>query len=195
MVAVALAMTAGVCASGALTGCSSSAAQRQTAGTNFVAGDGTITVLAVGQRRDPVSLAGTTLTGDRLDLAQLRGKPVVLTVWGSWCGPCRKEAPDLQAAYTQLKGSGVAFVGLHHDDTQANATAFQKKFGVTYPSIDDDGGRLLLALRGAVAPQAIPTTVVLDAQGRVAARVSGPTTKATLVGLVENVSAGATPAT
>jgi thiol-disulfide isomerase/thioredoxin len=160
-------------------------------GNNFVAGDGTITLVPPARRGQPVTLSGTTLEGRPLDLATLRGRTVVLNVWGSWCPPCRKEAPDLQAASTELAPRGVDFVGINYRDTDAaQAVAFQRTFGVTYPSLVDDGGKLLLALRGAVPPAAIPTTLVIDAQGRIGARISGGTTKVTLVDLVQDVLAG-----
>ena len=168
------------------TGCTSSSSTP--VGTNFVSGDGTITVLSAAQRRAPIELAGQTLDGARLDLASLRGRAVVLNVWGSWCGPCRKEAPDLQAAYAALHPSGVGFLGIAVRDGADTALAMQRTFGIGYPSLLDDGGNLLLGLRGAASAAAVPTTLVLDAQGRVAAAVSGPTTTQTLVDLVHQVS-------
>jgi thiol-disulfide isomerase/thioredoxin len=170
--------------------CSSSASQR-TAGTSFISGDGTVVLLPAGRRSAPVQFAGATLEGARFDLAGYRGKVVVVNVWGSWCAPCRKEARDLQVAWQQLQPKGVQFIGIDSLEEQpAQARAFQRTFGITYPSLTDDGGKVLLALRGAVSPTSIPSTVVIDAQSRVAARISGPTTTATLVGLVQDVIAG-----
>jgi thiol-disulfide isomerase/thioredoxin len=168
-------------------GCSSPVSS--STGSNFVSGDGTITVLSPAQRRAPVEVAGQTLDGARFDLASLRGHAVVLNVWGSWCPPCRKEAPDLQAARTKLAPSGVGFLGIAVRDQADTALAMQRSFGITYPSLLDDGGNLLLALRGAVSPSAVPSTLVLDAHGRVAAAVSGPVTTQTLVDLVDQVTA------
>lgn len=163
-------------------------------GQNYVSGDGTITFLAAGQRGEPVALAGESLEGAPIDLTSLRGKVVVLNVWGSWCPPCRKEAPDLQEAYEQLKPQGVEFVGINfRDPDPAPALAFQRTFGITYPSIRDEGGETLLALRGAVSPNAIPSTVVLDTQGRIAARASTAVTTTTLTSLVDDVRGGTTP--
>jgi len=159
-----------------------------TSGTSFVSKDGTITMVAAGERNAPIEVSGQTLDGSRLDLASLRGHAVVLNVWGSWCGPCRKEAPDLQAAYAKLQPSGVGFLGIAVRDDAGSAQAMQRTFGITYPSLLDDGGNLLLALRGAASASAVPTTLVLDGQGRVAASVSGPTTTQTLVDLVGQVT-------
>lgn len=163
------------------------------AGTSYLSGDGTVVLLPPGRRAAPVQFAGDTLEGTRFDLADQRGTVVVVNVWGSWCAPCRKEARDLQAAWQQLKPQGVQFVGINTLEQQpAQALAFQRTFGITYPSVADDGGKVLLSLRGAVAPKAIPSTLVIDAQSRVAARISGPTTTATLVALVQDVIDGGT---
>jgi thiol-disulfide isomerase/thioredoxin len=153
---------------------------------NVAKNGGVQTLVPPEQRKEPIDLVGTTLAGDRLDLATLRGKPVVLNVWGSWCPPCRKEAPDLQAAAPEL-GAGAAFVGINTRDEAGQALAYERKFKVTYPSLVDKGD-LLLSLRGAVTSQSPPITLVLDAKGRVAARFIGPVTRRTLVGMVTDVS-------
>jgi thiol-disulfide isomerase/thioredoxin len=172
-----------------LAGCSSAPSQR--AGTSFVAGDGVITMVAPAHRQDPVAVSGETLEGTRLDLATLRGKPVVLNVWGSWCAPCRTEAPVLEAAKRRLTPDRASFVGIDtRDDDAAQALAFQRRYQISYPSLVDDGA-LLLALRGAVPPSSIPSTLVLDGQGRIAARISGPVPSVTtLVDVVADVAGG-----
>lgn len=171
----------------ALTGCGGGSGNGAGSGTSFVAGDGTVTIVPAENRKEPVELAGRTGDGTRIDIMSFRGHPVVVNVWGSWCAPCRKEAPDLQAAYTRLRPSGVAFLGIDtRDDDPAQAKAFEDNFGITYPSIVDEGGAVLLSLRGVVAPSSVPTTLVIDEKGRVAARVSGPVDTTTLVGLVHD---------
>lgn len=185
-VALLLALSLGL--SLALAGCSGSSKGVGTSG--FPIGNGAAVQVPEQQRGEPVTLAGSTLAGERLDLASLRGRPVVLNVWGSWCAPCRKEAKALVGAASELASQRVAFVGINTGDTDmAQARAFEQKYGVTYPSLVDDGGRLLLALHGAAPPKAIPTTLVLDPQGRIAARFSGEITQRTLVDLVSDVSA------
>jgi thiol-disulfide isomerase/thioredoxin len=116
----------------------------------------------------------------------------VLNVWGSWCAPCQKEAPELQRAFGKLRPQGVKFLGIDvRESGQATALAFQRAYGVTYPSLYDADASYLLALRGVAAANAIPTTIVLDEQGRIAARILGATTTTTLVDLVHDVITGA----
>ena len=108
----------------------------------------------------------------------------MVNFWGSWCAPCRAEAEDLEEVHRATEGEGVQFVGINTDTDLAAARAHEKRFGVTYPSIDSDGGRLLLALRGTLQPYAMPSTLVLDRDGRVAARVLGKVDASTLTGLI-----------
>ena len=191
--AAALALALPLALAGLLTGCDGPTANRSRALT-FPVGGATVTYVPEAGRGQPVQVAGTTLDGDRADVATYRGAPVVLNVWASDCGPCREEAPHLQAAWTQLKPTGVGFIGIdQRSDDATAARAFQRGFGITYPSITDPGGQALLALRGAAPPNVTPTTLVLDTRGRVAARVSGAVDRATLVALVDDVRTGRTP--
>jgi len=177
-----------------LAACSTSSGNAVT-GQNYQAGDGSITILAPDQRKAPGDLRGATVDGQQVDLASYRGDVVVLNVWGSWCGPCQKEAPALQAASQALAPKGVKFLGINirEDGNRARAAAFERTYGITYPSLFDST-QYLLALRGVVAANAVPSTVVVDAQGRIAARISGATTKDTLVDLVGDVLSGKVPA-
>ncbi len=158
--------------------------------SGFVAGKGIITRLAVEDRKEPGEVAGETLDGEPISLEDYEGKTVVVNVWGSWCAPCRAEAPDLTAASEELADDGVEFLGINSRDLdRAAAQAFQRRFEVPYPSIYDQQGKTLLAFRGTLSPNAIPSTVVIDDQGRVAASVIGEVSRSTLVGLVEDVIA------
>ena len=177
----------------ALAGCSSGNGS-QVSGQNFVAGDQSITVLAPDQRPALGALSGETIDGRTLDLSAEKGHPLVLNVWGSWCAPCQKEAPALEQAARQLEPRGVKFIGINvrEGGNKDAALAFQRAYGITYPSLFDAGSTALLALRGAVAANAIPSTVVVDPQGRIGARISGATTTTTLVDVVDDVLAGRT---
>ncbi|MFD3524738.1 TlpA family protein disulfide reductase [Streptomyces sp. NPDC058653] len=143
--------------------------------TNFVTNTGGVQTVAVADRQPVDEIAGETLEGKRLDVADLKGKVVVLNVWGSWCGPCRAEAPYFAkvAKETEAKGQEVAFVGLNtRDANKGSAIAFEKDYGVLYPSIYDPAGKLIVNgfPKGSLNPQAIPSTIVLDREGRIAAR-------------------------
>ncbi|MGH3363507.1 MAG: TlpA family protein disulfide reductase [Nocardioidaceae bacterium] len=183
------ALAAVLLASTGLTACSDDVGSSGDAG--FVSGKGVITRLAVDDRKQPGEVAGETLDGEPISLEDFEGKTVVVNVWGSWCAPCRAEAPDLVAASEELAADDVEFLGINSRDLdRAAAQAFQRRFEVPYPSIYDQQGRTLLAFRGTLSPNAIPSTVVIDAEGRVAASVIGEVSRSTLVGLVEDVMAG-----
>ena len=155
----------------------------------YVSGDGTVSQTASKDRRPPLKVSGETLEGRTWHLEDDRGKVVVLNVWGSWCGPCVKEAPELQSAWSSLKQRRVPvqFMGMDFKEGPEAGRAFERAYGITYPSLAFDGGRAVLGL-GGQAP-AVPTTLVLDRQGRVAGRILGATTSKTLVALVEDVLA------
>ena len=114
----------------------------------------------------------------------------MINVWGSWCAPCRKEAPDLQAASAET--SDIAqFIGITSKDYDpAQAEAFVRAFKITYPSIYDPTGKTLLAFAGQLPPSAIPSTMIIDEQGRLAVRVLGPISKITLVDMINDVAGG-----
>jgi len=156
-------------------------------GKGYVSGDGSIERVATGARSAPLALSGATLEGAPWKVADARGKVLVLNVWGQWCGPCVAEMPHLQQVWSALSKADrpVQFMGINSRDGVETAKAFLSANKITYPSLQDDGGGALLALRGKA--NTTPTTLVLDPQGRLAARVSGPVTAATLSGLVNDV--------
>jgi thiol-disulfide isomerase/thioredoxin len=155
----------------------------------YVAGDGSIEQLPPGERGDPVVLEGTTLEGEPWRIADRAGSVLVVNVWGSWCPPCIEETPALQKAWetVQSKGKKVEFIGLDKLEGPETGLAFLKANKVTYPSLAYDGGVPILALQGKAS--ATPTTLVLDQQARIAARVSGPVSTTTLLALVDDVLA------
>ena len=176
----------------ALAGCSDdgssiNAQMRQGDQKGYVAGDGTIEALTPGQRETVVTLEGTTLEGEPWSSADHRGQVVVINVWGSWCGPCIEEAPALEQVASDLRAAGepVRFIGVNSRDSVPSALAFQQAHGISYPSLQDDGGRTRAQLGGLAV--ATPSTIVLDGQGRVAARISGQVDASTLRGLVDDV--------
>jgi thiol-disulfide isomerase/thioredoxin len=131
-----------------------------------------MTVIPEARRRPLPAFAGTTLDGTRFDLASLRGHVAVVNFWGSWCGPCRSEQVALQQASRELAGRGVRFVGVNVRDNRADALAFLRQYRVSYPSLNDQPGELAAKL-GSLGPVGPPYTLVVDAQGRVAAQVQG----------------------
>ncbi|MEU8840105.1 TlpA disulfide reductase family protein [Streptomyces roseus] len=143
-------------------------------GGNYVTGAGGISTVSKDARTEAPKLDGETVDGKTLDTTALKGKVVVLNVWGSWCPPCRAEAPNFAKVSKELADAGkdVQFVGINTRDTsKQNATSFEENFGITYPSLYDPDGKLLLRFpAGTLNPQAIPSTIVLDKQGKVAAR-------------------------
>ncbi|WP_374968085.1 TlpA family protein disulfide reductase [Terrabacter sp. BE26] len=153
----------------------------------YVAGDGSIEQLPVADRGQPVTLEGTTLDGKPWSSAQRAGTVLVVNVWGSWCPPCIEETPALQKAWetVQAKGKKVEFIGLDKLEGPETGLAFLKANKVTFPSLAYDGGVPILALQGKAS--ATPTTLVLDGQARIAARVSGPVDTTTLLGLIDDV--------
>jgi thiol-disulfide isomerase/thioredoxin len=155
----------------------------------YVAGRGIITTLPVAEREQPGDVSGETIDGEPLSLSDFAGQVVVVNVWGSWCAPCRAEAPMLAEAARDLAGRDVAFLGIDsRDPSKTAARAFVRRFDIPYPSIYDQQGRTLLAFRGTLTPNAIPSTVIIDRQGRVAASVLGEISRTTLYDLVEEVA-------
>lgn len=163
-------------------------------GQGYVAGPGVITSLKAADRKSPGAVSGTTLAGRHASLSDYRGKVVVVNVWGSWCPPCRAEAPMLATAARALTRKGVVFLGIDsRDPEQAGPRAFQRRYRIPYDSLYDPGGRTLLAFHGTLPPNSIPSTVVIDREGRVAASVIGTISRTTLDDLVDDAAQGGNP--
>ncbi|CAL9540429.1 Thiol-disulfide oxidoreductase ResA [Streptomyces sp. enrichment culture] len=163
-VAAAAALLVSACSSGGTSGGGGD--------TNFVTGTDGISTVAKGERVAAPDLSGKTLEGEQLDVADYKGKVVVLNVWGSWCNPCRAEAKYFAQVAKDYADKGVQFVGINtRDGSTTSALAFEKDFGIPYPSLYDPTGKLMLRFeKGTLNPQAIPSTLVLDRDGRIAAR-------------------------
>jgi thiol-disulfide isomerase/thioredoxin len=154
-----------------------------TAQENYISGNGAVTFISAADRTMAPKLSGDTLYGTKFSFA---GKKIaVVNVWASWCSPCRAEMPALTAL--SEKNLDVQFMGILTRDNLANAEVFARQLAVPYPNFIDDS--LLLGFRNTLPANAIPTTVVLDKQGRVAARISGPVTVGGLSDLIERLRA------
>lgn len=162
--ATAAALTLSACSSGGMSGGGGD--------TNFVTGKNGIATAAEGHRDPAPDLSGKTIDGKTLDVADYKGKVVVINIWGSWCGPCRAEGKYFAKVSKDYAGKGVQFVGINTRDTSTTpAVAFEKEQGITYPSLYDPTGKLMLRFRkGTLNPQLVPTTLILDRDGKIAAR-------------------------
>ncbi len=159
-----------------ITGCSSDPLAEQYragSGKNYIAGDGTVTEIVPENRTEPITFSGTSETGTTLASTDYLGNVLVVNFWYAGCAPCRAEAPSLEKVFQATKASGTNFMGVNVRDQPATVVTFDKTFGVTYPSIVDLDGQAQLSFASNVPPNAVPTTLVLDRQGRVAARILG----------------------
>ena len=161
-----------------LTGC---AGGSQVASKSFVSGNGTVTFIEAKDRKEGPIFSGLTLEGENFELPH--GGIVVINVWASWCAPCRAEAPTLVELAKKYKG--VVFLGILTRDSVVAARAFQERFQLPYPTLVDDS--VLLKFAGTLSANAIPSTILIDSDGRVAARISGEATYSTLRDLIEKL--------
>lgn len=195
VVLVAGALLGGVLAAG----CSGTDAPSSSGG-NIVEGTGVITMVPKEDRDPAPELTGLSTHDEELRLSDFRGQVVVLNVWGSWCGPCRAEAPNLATVSDDMADQGVQFLGINtRDPDKRNAVAFDRGFGITYPSFYDPKGRLILEFpANTLSPQSIPSTLVLDPDGDIAVRALKPLTEEELRSMIDPVleeSDGAEPVT
>jgi thiol-disulfide isomerase/thioredoxin len=178
----------------ALTGCTASDNLsnqfRSGDNKNYIAGDGTVSEYAADSRGKAIVWQGVTENAQVLSSKNLSGVVTVMNFWYAGCAPCRAEAKDLEALYQMFLPAKVQFVGVNVRDTASTALAFDRTFGMTYPSIiDNNTGSVVLAFTTAVSPQAVPTTIVIDKRGRVAARILGRLEKGTLKAMIQKVVA------
>jgi len=176
----ALAATTAVVLLATLAGCTADPLAEQYASgstQNYISGDGSVTTIAFADRGEPVAFDGVTGDGETVSSDDYAGEVLVLNFWYAACPPCRVEAPDLEKLHVSLEGEGASFLGVNVRDQADTARTFEAETGVSYPSvIDANDGNLMLAFAGTVAPNAVPTTLVIDKQGRVAARILGQVT-------------------
>ena len=170
-----------------LTGCSQPVDQlaadyREGIGQNYISGDGAYVFIEPGSRGEGVTFSGELDMGGDFDSAEFAGQPMLVNFWYAGCPPCRLEAEDLQELNETFSPDGMAFVGINIYDQRATSLTFAEEFGVTYPSILDAGSGLArLSFAGEITPNAVPTTLILDSDHRVAARVSGLITDMSLL--------------
>jgi thiol-disulfide isomerase/thioredoxin len=176
-----------------LSGCSTSASATNDQQTNYIAlnGVGVMTVYAAGHRKVAPTVSGTNLDGQPLALSQYAGKVVVLNFWASWCPPCRSEAAALEQVYTDTRASGVQFVGVDiRENGVSDGVHFETTHHIDYPSFSDQASRIALDFRS-TGVETPPTTIVIDRQGRIAARGLGEMTYTQLLSVVKQVAAQA----
>jgi len=178
------------------TGCASSQADQLASqfkngdNKNYISGDGTTMEIAASDRGKSIGWKGVTDNGSVLSSNNLSGVVTVMNFWYAGCAPCRAEAKDLEALYKEFLPAGVQFVGVNVRDTAGTAQAFDRAFGMSYPSIiDNNTGSVVLSFTSVVSPQAVPTTLVIDKKGRVAARILGRLEKGTLKAMIQKVVA------
>ena len=163
-------------------------------GVTDVAGNTSAVLYQAGHRPLAPDFTATTLTGSRLSFSSYRGQVVVVNFWGSWCGPCREEAPALAVAAQQYRPSGVAFLGVDVRDTTASAEAFTHDFGISYPSVSDASSAITLDFTAVVPIAGTPTTLVIDRTGRIAGAVFGTATYPELSTILAKVTGKAASA-
>jgi len=155
---------------------------------NYIAGDGTVTEFAIGSRPKAASWSGVTESGEAISSTQLEGVITVMNFWYAGCAPCRIEMPELIQLQTEFLPEGVQFIGVNVRDSAETSLAFARRIDMNFPSVmDAKTGSVVLGFTGVVTPQAVPTTLVIDAQGNVSARVLGRIDKGILTTLVKTV--------
>ena len=155
---------------------------------NYIAGDGTVTEFALGSRPKAASWSGITESGEALSSTQLQGVITVMNFWYAGCAPCRVEMPELIQLQTEFLPDGVQFIGVNVRDSAETSLAFARRIEMNFPSVmDAKTGSVVLGFTGVVTPQAVPTTLVIDADGNVSARVLGRIDKGILRTLVKTV--------
>ncbi|MFC7496658.1 MULTISPECIES: TlpA disulfide reductase family protein [unclassified Nocardioides] len=176
-----------------LPGLSACTSLGSTGDKGYISGDGSVRIIDEADRDDPVSFEGESLTGEPISSEDYLGKVLVVNKWWSGCAPCRAEMPMLAEAADEL-GPNAGFLGINiRDSSAANGLAFMETVGADYPSLYDVQGKAVLAFAGKAPMSAIPTTVFLDDEGRIAAVIGGEVpSKQTVLDVVDEIAAGGT---
>lgn len=176
-------------AAAVLAGCGSSSGSSNGAQTGYVTVTTGISQVNAADRQAMPALSGTTLQGKSLSVGYT-GHVTVINVWGSWCTPCREEAPDFAEAYQKYKAKGVEFVGINTRDDNAAAIAYNSQFGIPYPSLQDPDETLVLDLKQIIPATSVPSTVIVDSSGKVAVRALGGITEPELLKEIDYTLSG-----
>ncbi len=155
--------------------------------SGFVSGDGTSIFLNKTDRKPAPELKDVEFLSSEINLNSLKNKVGLINVWGSWCSPCRKEAAELEELYLKNKANNVEFIGINIRDSKISANRFIENFSITYPNIFDRDGKLLLGYKDSLPPNAIPSTILIDKNGLVAARQLGPIDKSLIQGFISEL--------
>ena len=158
-------------------------------GDSYTSQDGAVSEFDIDDRADPIDYTGQIEDGQTIAAEQYRGQVVVVNFWYAACAPCREEAPWLEELNQQFAADGLQFLGVNVRDGAATAQTFADSFGITYPSVIDTDGAVAFAFTGVASPTAVPTTVVLDRQGRPASRIVGILDQAILDSLIDTALA------
>ncbi|MBR7827417.1 TlpA family protein disulfide reductase [Actinospica sp. MGRD01-02] len=180
---------ASLAAAAVLAGCGSSSGSSNGAQTGYVKVTTGISQVKAADRQAMPALSGTTLQGKSLSV-DYTGHVTVINVWGSWCTPCREEAPDFAEAYQKYHAKGVEFVGINTRDDNAAAIAYNSQFGISYPSLQDPDETLVLDLKEIIPATSVPSTVIVDSSGKVAVRALGGITEPELLKEIDYTLSG-----
>lgn len=147
---------------------------REGSNKNYISGSGVVKEIALESRGEAVSFESSTFEGESVSSEDYRGRVLVVNFWYASCAPCRAEAPTLEAINQEFAGAGASLLGVNVRDQVDTARAFEQSYGISYPSVADiNDGNMQQAFGNEVPPNAVPTTLVLDQEGRVAARILG----------------------
>jgi peroxiredoxin len=155
---------------------------------NYISGNGAVSEFDARDTTEALNFTATTIDGKTVSAKDYRGKVLVLNFWFALCGPCRSEAKDLNSISAAKKDTAT-FLGVNVRDEAGTARSFIRNFDVPYTNVlDAKGSTVQLAFSGAAAPNATPSTIVVDRNGHVSARILGTANKSVLSTLIDDAS-------